>query len=99
MGLSNDLISKKTRGIHAHHLHCIYLFGNSHTSDLRRNVRAHLTGQDQSHHSRAELQDEAFPHHIAYIHLVDDRILQVRCGLDDKHSTDEKGNHSHQKDR
>ena len=69
--------NKETRRIDPHHIHGINLFGNTHAAYFRSNVRPHLSCKNQRDHGRAELQDKAFPDHIADVHLINDRIFKV----------------------
>ena len=98
-GGNNLRKDKKTRRVDSHHLHSINLLGDSHTADLGCDVGSHLAGKNQGNHSGAELQDKAFPHHISDVHLVNYRILKIGCRLDDKDSSDKKGNYSDKQNR
>ena len=82
--------------IDSHHVHRVNLFCDAHAAYFRRYVRSHLSGQDERHHGGTELEDKAFPHHVAYVHLVNDGILQIGCGLDDEHTSYEYGDDSDQ---
>ena len=68
---------KKAGRIDTHHIHGINLLSNAHAADLRRDVRTHLSSENQGNHGGAELQDETFPDHISDIHLVNYRIFKV----------------------
>ena len=97
-GCSHFRKNEKACRIDSHHIHGVDLLGDSHASDLRRNVRSHLSGKNQRHHSGTELKNKTFPNHISDIHLIDDRVFKVRCCLDHKDSAYEYGDDAHQQD-
>lgn len=88
-------LNKESRGIYTHHIHCIYLLRNSHTSNLGCYVGAHLAGKDKGHHRGAEFKNEALADHIADIHLVDEGIFQIGSRLNGKDATYENGDYGH----
>ena len=72
--------------------HGVDLFGDTHGADLRRNIAADLTGQDQTHHGGREFQNQNLAGGQSCGVCGNQRRYNIDGHLNAYHGTDEYGN-------
>mgnify|MGYP007025062410 CR=1 FL=1 len=78
--------------IDSHDFHGVDLFGDTHGADLRRNIAADLTGQDQTHHGGREFQNQNLAGGQSCGVCGNQRRYDIDGHLNAYHGTDEYGN-------
>ena len=81
--------------VDAHDFQRVYLLGDAHRADFRRDVRAHLPGQDEAHDSGRELQQQRIARHQPGGVGGQDGVLRVQFRLYRHDGPDEHRNDNH----
>ena len=87
------------RRVDTHDVQRVNLLRHAHGADLRGDVRAHLTGQYQTHDARRELQQHDFARGIAAHPAWHPGRLDVQLHLDADDGSDEKRDEQHDTNR
>ena len=84
--------------VDTHDVERVNLLGDTHGPDLGGDVGTDLSGQDETHDGRRELQQEDFTGGISYNEAWHPRTFDVQLNLDTDNRTDEERNQQYNTD-